>query len=291
MKHSVILTFALVLLVGCQPKIDTSVLTIEMPELGIANDSMNYAAAYAYGYQTRLLLRRDTTPEAMTECVLSLRSGVKGEQTLYSPIEEMGQALGWEVRQWEKTGLAGNSSWNLNEGIYFQGLVNGILGHHYSIDEESARAFLEEEFTPITSNAQPLPAKEPIKSKCPKSAKEILPSNASDSLNYLLGLLKGEVVAIQMKGRLDSSIDHSTELFAEINKGLESKAINPILSYQLNQLGVTMSLSDRLLGLEMYLLDYDIFEAGFIAGIQGTEGDAENWGEYIHNTARKAEEE
>ena len=91
------------------------------------NDSMNYALGVVNGAQMKMYqLRNDSSIETVTEFIDALQRGYDGKVEELSEAGNIGRNIGQAIKNAEKTGLADNPAWAINQKVFFQGLVNGL---------------------------------------------------------------------------------------------------------------------------------------------------------------------
>ena len=122
MKKLSILIIAAVAMISCG-----KTYTAQSVALDNQNDSMNYALGLVNGSQMKQYqLRNDSSIETVTEFIDALQRGYDGKAEQLSEAASIGKNIGQAIKNSEKTGLADNPTWTLNQKLFFQGLVNGL---------------------------------------------------------------------------------------------------------------------------------------------------------------------
>lgn len=281
MKKLSILVIAAIAMVSCGTTYTAKKVSLE----GV-NDSMNYALGVVNGTQLKMMyMQQDSSDAVVNEFISALERGYKGETKELSEVEKIGQNIGMSIKASEKTGLADNSVWALNEELFFQGLVNGIYGDTQVMTNEVARDFFQAAYRNATV-ADGEPAGVSKKSKCMTDVKVVTLANENDSLNYAFGLLNGNEIKQYILAN-DSTGKEAKAFIENVNKGLKSKVVNPQLVQMGEEIGKNIKQQEAqgLIGEPSLATDFDLIKQGFINGIKGF-GDmtGQQAGEYIQNT-------
>ena len=120
-------------------------------ELTNTNDSVNYALGIvnANGIKMQQFRGIDSTEykAATTTFMDGLVKGYEGKADAEpSEIQSVAQNIAFAVKDMEKSGLAQNAAWALNEKLFFQGLVNAIHGEYYDWQADSASMFFRQQY-------------------------------------------------------------------------------------------------------------------------------------------------
>ena len=122
MKKICILAIAALAMVACGKTYTAQTVVLENQ-----NDSMNYALGLVNGSQLKMYqLRNDSSIETVNEFIDALQRGYDGKVEQLSEAAAIGKNIGQAIKASEKTGLADNPAWTLNEKLFFQGLINGM---------------------------------------------------------------------------------------------------------------------------------------------------------------------
>lgn len=228
------------------------------------SDSINYAVGLLKGNQIqREFLQNDSSDAAVAEFIDALEEGYSGETEQLGRLEKAGRQFGNWVQAFEKNGLAENPAWTLNEKIFFQAFINGILEDTTVMKGDEAEAFFMQAYQSPAEGT----AGKPVLAKCPKTAKTIALNSRMDSINYAFGLLNG----LSVKGLLaDDENGEDLGVFVDnINIALKEKVHNP----QVVALGKILGQSIReeepigLMGIAGLETNYDMIKQGFINGM------------------------
>ena len=264
MKKSTLLLLASIALVSCG-----NTYKAQKVVLNDLNDSVNYALGYLNGGQLKMMyLQEDSSKAVINEFMDALNRGYNGEIKERSDIATAGYNIGVSVKAGEKTGLADNKAWPLNEKIFFQALVNGMNGEDANMSVEEARTYFMNAYQQTAPTTEDEPAGVVKKAKCPKKVAHVELKTANDSLNYAFGLLNGDQVK-QYLLHNDSTGKDATEFIAAINEALSCKEHNPQLVNMAEQIGKSIHEQEPqgLLGEESLATDFELIEQGFVNGI------------------------
>ena len=263
MKKVSILAIAMMALISCG-----NTYTAKVVELTNVNDSMNYALGLVNGANVKMYqLRNDSSDEAVVEFMDALQRGYDGKIEVLSETASIGRNIANAIKESEKTGLAENKAWTLNEKMFFQGLVNGINGENRVMSVEDARTYFENSYQ-ASMQDHDTKAGKPIRSQCMSKPKVVKLNCKTDSLNYAFGLLNGDQVKLYFLGN-DSTGDMAKEFIASVNKGMKLKVHNP----QLVSMGETIGKSikeqepEGLVGEPSLATDFELIKQGFVNGL------------------------
>ncbi|MBR0309717.1 MAG: FKBP-type peptidyl-prolyl cis-trans isomerase [Paludibacteraceae bacterium] len=281
MKKLSIIILAAMAMVSCG-----NTYTAQQAELANMNDSINFALGIANGSQIKMYyLRNDSSSEAVTEFVDALQAGYDGTVEELTEEARIGKNIGSSIAQSEKTGLADNPAWTLNEKLFFQGLINGLEHDTTVMDKDEARQFFQEKYAASQGSTEK--AGKPIKSTCPRKAKPVVLQSLNDSLNYAFGLLNGNDIAMYVL--MDDTLGtKKADLIKYVNKGLKERVHNPQLKNMGEQIGKNIKEQEAngLIGEPSLATDFALIKQGFINGLLGDDSqfDGRTAGEYIQNT-------
>lgn len=238
-------------------------------ELTNVNDSVNYALGYVNGAQMKMYqLRNDSSQETITEFIDALQKGYEGTEEL-SEVEKEGLNVGMAAKMAEKNGLADVKAWTINEKIFFQGLVNAILGDTTMMNADESRQLLQANYQKaMMATADEEPAGKPVTAKCGTKAKTIELTSRLDSLNYAMGSLQGGSIRSYLL--LEDEDGSEFKNFVEsVNKGLKKNVKNPQLVQMGEAIGhsIKEQESEGLIGVAALTTDFELIKQGFINGL------------------------
>ena len=283
MKKISILVIAAVAMISCGKTYTAQTVTLLNQ-----NDSMNYALGLVNGSQMKQYqLRNDSSMETVVEFIDALQRGYDGKVEELSEAASIGKNIGQAIKNSEKTGLADNPAWTLNQKLFFQGLVNGLYNDTTILNVDAARNYFQAQYQASAMSNDSVKAGKAIKGKCPSKVKAVALENLNDSVNYAFGYLNGNEVS-QYVFALDSTGEMRKEFIAYINKGLASKVNNPQVVNMGEQIGKSIKAQEEqgLIGEPSLATDFALIKQGFINGLLGYEEqmNGEAAGEYIQNT-------
>ena len=283
MKKISILVIAAVAMISCGKTYTAQTVTLLNQ-----NDSMNYALGLVNGSQMKQYqLRNDSSMETVVEFIDALQRGYDGKVEQLSEAASIGKNIGQAIKNSEKTGLADNPAWTLNQKLFFQGLVNGLYNDTTILNVDAARNYFQAQYQASAMSNDSVKAGKAIKGKCPSKVKAVALNTLNDSVNYAFGYLNGNEVS-QYVFALDSTGEMRKEFIAYINKGLASKVNNPQVVNMGEQIGKSIKAQEEqgLIGEPSLATDFALIKQGFINGLLGYEEQmtGEIAGEYIQNT-------
>lgn len=260
--------------------------TAKQVTLNTMNDSVNYALGLVNGAQLKnYQLRNDSSKETITEFIDALQRGYDGKIEVLTDAEAIGKNIGQAIKASEKTGLADNAAWTLNEKIFFQALVNGLYGDNSIMEADQAREFFQEQYQ--LSRTSEDKAGKAITAKCPKKAKSVVLKNLNDSLNYAFGLLNGSEIKQYVLSN-DSTGEDTKDFIAAVNKALKTAVNNPQIINMGEQIGKSIKEQEPegLVGEPSLVTDFELIKQGFINGLLGykEQMNSEEAGIYIQMT-------
>ena len=283
MKKICILAIAALAMVACGKTYTAQTVVLENQ-----NDSMNYALGLINGSQLKMYqLRNDSSIETVTEFIDALQRGYDGKVESLSEAATIGKNIGQAIKASEKTGLADNPAWTLNEKLFFQGLINGLYNDTVVMQIEAARNYFQAQYQASAMSNDSVKAGKAIKGNCPSKVKAVVLANQNDSLNYAFGYLNGNEVAMYVFA-LDSTGEMRKEFIAYINKGLKSNITNPQIVHMGEQIGKSIKEQEAvgLIGEPSLATDFTLIKQGFINGLLGgtEQWNSDDAGQYIQNT-------
>ena len=250
-------------------------------------DSINYAVGLLNGLQIKMyFLSNDSSDETVAEFIDALENAYLDKEEKLSEIAQAGRQFGSSVKGFEKNGLADNEAWTLNEKIYFQGMVNTLLGDTTMMDPDQAQEFFMQAYqAPAEGKAEA-----PITGKCPKTAKTLELKSRIDSLNYAFGVLNGSQIKIYLLSNDEDGADME-EFIDNVNKGLKENVHNPQMVAMGKNIGKAIREQEPvgLLGIAGLETNYDLIKQGFINGLYNyTEQlDMQTAGQYVEATVAR----
>lgn len=283
MKKISILVIAAVAMISCG-----KTYTAQSVTLTNQNDSMNYALGLVNGSQMKQYqLRNDSSMEIVVEFMDALQRGYDGKVEQLGEVAAIGQNIGQAIKASEKTGLADNPAWTLNEKLFFQGLVNALYNDTTVMTAEAARNYFQAQYQASAMSNDSVKAGKAIKGKCPSSVKAVALNSMNDSVNYAFGYLNGGEVAMYVLA-MDSTGEQKKEFITYINKGLKSSVNNPQIVNMGEQIGKSIKEQEAqgLIGEPSLATDFALIKQGFVNGLLGYEEQmtGEIAGEYIQST-------
>jgi len=280
MKKISILALAVLAMVSCGNTY--KVQTVELTDM---NDSVNYALGFVNGFQLKSYqLADDSSDATIAEFIDALDRGYNGKVEELSDIATVGRNIGQAVKGFEKKGLVDMAAWTVNEKIFFQGLVNGLLFDTTMMNADVARAFFQDQYQLYAAaSAETTPGKA-IKAKCGNKVATIALKSFNDSINYAFGVMNGSEIASYVLTQ-DTTGEGTKEFIAAVNKGLKSKIQNPQIVNMGEQIGKTIKEQEAngLVGVAELTTDFALIKQGFINGLykDETQLTSEATGEYI----------
>ena len=279
MKKLSILAFAALAMISCGNTYKAQQVT-----LNDMNDSVNFTLGLLNGLQLKAYqMAADSSDAAIAEFINALQRGYDGKVEELSPIAEVGQNIGQSVKSFETTGLVNQKAWPINEKIFFQGLINGILGDTVMMHPDEARNFFQSQFQNI--NDSTITGKL-VRGKCGKKVATIVLETTLDSINYAFGVANGTDVRAYVLAE-DTTGDGFNEFVKAVNAGLKKKCINPQNIAMGEQIGKTIKEQEAngLVGVEQLVTDFELIKQGFINGLYQDESQftQQEAAEYIQN--------
>ena len=283
MKKLSILVIAAVAMISCG-----KTYTAQTVALTSQNDSMNYALGLVNGSQLKQYqLRNDSSMETVVEFIDALQRGYDGKVEELSEVAGIGKNIGQALKSSEKTGLADNPAWTLNQKLFFQGLVNALYNDTVVMTIDAARNYFQAQYQASAMSNDSVKAGKAIKGKCPSSVKAVSLTNMNDSVNYAFGYLNGNEIVMYVLA-MDSTGEMKKEFISYINKGLKSSVNNPQIVNMGEQIGKSIKAQEAegLIGEPSLATDFALIKQGFINGLLGYEEQmtGEIAGEYIQST-------
>jgi FKBP-type peptidyl-prolyl cis-trans isomerase FklB len=232
-------------------------------------------------------LRNDSSLETITEFIDALQRGYDGKIEELSEAGSIGRNIGQAIKNAEKTGLADNPAWAINQKIFFQGLVNGLRHDTTVMKAEDARNYFQAQYQASSTLNDSVEPGKVVKSKCIYKVQTIALKNQNDSINYAFGYLNGDEVARYVL-LLDTTGQKTKDFITNINKGLKSSLKNPQIVNMGEQIGKNIKSQEAqgLIGEPSLATDFVLIKQGFINGLLGfvEQMDGTQAGEYIQKT-------
>ena len=283
MKKVSILIIAAMAMISCG-----NTYTGKTVELTNQNDSMNYALGLVNGTQMKMYqFRNDSSLETITEFIDALQRGYDGKVEELSEAGNIGRNIGQAIKNAEKTGLADNPAWAINQKIFFQGLVNGMRHDTTVMKAEDARNYFQAQYQASSMLNDSIKPGKVVKGKCIYKVQTIALNNQNDSINYAFGYLNGNEVSRYVL-LLDTTGQKTKDFITNVNKGLKSTLKNPQIVNMGEQIGKNIKLQEAqgLIGEPSLATDFVLIKQGFINGLLGfvEQMDGTQAGEYIQTT-------
>ncbi len=256
--------------------------------LNDVQDSVNFALGYVNGSMLKMQqLQEDSSDAVIAEFIDALQRGYDGKVEELSEVASVGKNIGFAIKSFEKNGLAENASWQLNEKVLFQGLVNGLNEDTTIMKSDVAKQFFQSQYQASMMASDSVKADKAIRSQCPDKAKTIELKNFTDSINYAFGLMNGSDIKMYLLAS-DSTGEEKKDFIKQINKALKMKIKNPQLMNMGEQIGKTIKDQEAtgLVGEPKLETNFALIKQGFINGMKGhdTQFNQQTAGEYISNT-------
>ena len=283
MKKVSILIIAAMAMISCG-----NTYTGKTVELTNQNDSMNYALGLVNGTQMKMYqFRNDSSLETITEFIDALQRGYDGKVEELSEAGNIGRNIGQAIKNAEKTGLADNPAWAINQKIFFQGLVNGMRHDTTVMKAEDARNYFQAQYQASSMLNDSIKPGKVVKGKCIYKVQTIALNNQNDSINYAFGYLNGNEVSRYVL-LLDTTGQKTKDFITNVNKGLKSTLKNPQIVNMGEQIGKNIKSQEAqgLIGEPSLATDFVLIKQGFINGLLGfvEQMDGTQAGEYIQTT-------
>ena len=284
MKKVSILAIAMMALISCG-----NTYTAKVVELTNVNDSMNYALGLVNGANVKMnQLRNDSSDEAVVEFMDALQRGYDGKVEELEDAALIGKNIGQSIKSFEKSGLADNKAWTLNEKVMLQALVNGLEGDTTVMTPDAAREFFQGQCQ-LSMGSEAVAGK-PIKGTCPDKVKTVVLKDFTDSINYAFGLLNGSEIKLYVLSN-DSTGEDKIAMLKELRRAMKTNVLNGQLMNMGEQIGKTIREQEEtgLVGEPSLETRFELIRQGFINGIKGHEGqfDQQTAGDYIQTTINR----
>ena len=252
------------------------------------NDSMNYALGVVNGAQLKMYqLRNDSSMEAVNEFIDALQRGYDGTVEVLSEAGSIGRNIGQAVKNAEKSGVADNPAWAINQKIFFQGLVNGLRHDTTVMKADEARNYFQAQYQASALPSDDVTPGKVVKGKCIYRVQTIALNTQNDSINYAFGYINGDEIARYVL-LMDTTGQLTKDLITNINKGLKNSFKNPHIVNMGEQIGKNIKAQEAqgLIGEPSLATDFVLIKQGFINGLLGftEQMDGTQAGEYIQNT-------
>lgn len=265
MKKISILALSALAMISCG-----STYKAQQVELTSMNDSVNYALGLVNGAQLKSYqLANDSSDETIAEFIDALQRGYDGKVKEMSEISTVGNNIGQAVKTFETKGLVEQAAWTLNEKIFFQGLVNGLLGDTVMMHADEASQYFQTAFQAAMNNQneEAVPGKA-VKAKCGNKMATVALKDQMDSLNYAFGAMNGGQIRMYVLAQ-DTTGEGFAEFVKAVNNGLKSRVKNPQLVSMGENIGKTIKEQEAegLVGVPQLVTDFDLIKQGFINGL------------------------
>ncbi len=234
------------------------------------SDSINYLLGLLNGSQVRMYyMSNDTSDEAIAEFIDAMEKGYLDQEEELNDIEQRGRQFGSSIKMFEKEGLAEIQNWNINEPVYFQGIVNALYDETGIMTANEAEEF----FVNAYQTRQESETGKQVLGKCPKKAQKIMLNTFGDSLNYAFGMMQGEQIKNYLQAN-DTTEEAAQEFIDNLNKAMKLKIRNPQLVAMGSNIGTTIREQEPtgLLGINGLETNYDLIKQGFINGLYNFTG-------------------
>ncbi len=269
MKKISIVVLAVLSLIACT---GTSYKAKEVA-LQSQNDSVNYALGLLNGQNIKMqFLRNDSSQAAIDEFAQALSNGFDGKVKKLDELQKAGQQFGTSVKEMEKSGLASVEKWSINEPIFYKGffdaLTDQLSEEEQLFTSEEAQAYLQEAFAQASSLEETLG--KVVKASPKLDMPEVELTSEIDSLNYVFGMLNGEIFR-QRFVKEETEEQDIKGILDNIKEGLNTKSRNPELVAMGEMIGQTIKSQDEkgLLGVPELQTDFSLLLQGFVNGMAG----------------------
>lgn len=274
-KISILMLIASVAMVSCGNTYEA-----KQPQLANMNDSVNYYLGFTNGAQMKMQALRDADEKelkvACAEFVDALSKAYeKKEEAEPTQAQAVGTDFGYNLKNFEKMGLAGNKAWALNEKLLLQGLVNALYGDTLVMKEQQAREYFQAKYQESHMMEQPEKAAKAVTASCPKKTKVIKLANENDSLNYAFGVLNGDQIRMYVLA-LDTLGEQKVEFIDALNKVMKENIQYPQLVNNAKQIGAAIKSQEAegLIGVAELTTDFELIKQGFVNGFLVSEEDS-----------------
>ena len=252
------------------------------------NDSMNYALGLVNGAQMKMYqLRNDSSIETVTEFIDALQRGYDGKVEELSEAGNVGRNVGQAIKNAEKTGLADNPAWAINQKIFFQGLVNGLRHDTTVMKADEARNYFQAQYQASAAQSEEVEPGKVVKGKCIYKVQTIALKTQNDSINYAFGYINGNDIARYVL-LMDTTGQMTKDFITNVNKGLKSGVNNPQVVNMGEQIGKNIKAQEAqgLIGEPSLTTDFELIKQGFVNGLLGftEQMDGTQAGLYIQTT-------
>lgn len=283
MKKTIYLFIAAVAMVSCGNSYKAQDVV-----LNDLQDSVNFALGYVNGAMMKMQhLQEDSSDAVITEFIEALQRGYDGKVEELGEGASIGKNLGMAVKSFEKGGLAENKSWQLDEKMLFQGMVNGLNGDTTVMKSDEAKQYFQSQYQASMMASDSVPAGKPVRGTCPSKAKTVQLKNFTDSINYAFGLMNGNDIKMYVLAS-DSTGEEQAAFIKQVNKMMKIKVVNPQLMNIGEQIGKTIKEQEGtgLVNEPKLETRFPLIKQGFINGMKGydTQFDQKTAGEFIQTT-------
>ncbi len=235
------------------------------------NDSVNYALGLINGMNIRMqFMRNDSSEAVINEFAQALSNGFDGKVKKLDDLQKAAQQIGVSVKEMEKSGLASVEKWAINEQIFFKGffdaLTNKLSEEEQLFTTKEAQTYLQEAFAQ-SSNLEETIGKV-VKATPKLDMPEVELTSQIDSLNYVFGMLNGQMIRQQFV-KEETEEQDIKDILDNIKEGLNNKSRNPELVAMGEMIGQTIKAQDEqgLLGIPELQTDFSLLLQGFVNGM------------------------
>lgn len=256
-------------------------------KLNNESDSINYAVGLLNGQQIKMYyMANDSSDEAVADFIDALEAAYLDKEEKLSEIAQSGRQFGASIKGYEKSGLAENKAWAINEKIFLQGLVNTLLNDTVMMKADDAEAFFMQAYQEKNEGK----LGEVVIAKCPKSIKTIELTSHIDSINYAFGVLTGSQIKMYVLAN-DEDGTGVEEFIEHINAGMKEDVHNPQLAGMGKSVGKAIREQEPvgLLGISGLETNYDLIKQGFINGLKNytKQMDMQAAGQYVESVVSR----
>ncbi len=252
-------------------------------------DSVNYALGFVNGAMIRMQqMQSDSSDAIVNEFVNALERGYNGEVEELEEPAMIGRSIGESIRSYEKSGLADNKAWTLNEKVMLQAFINGLEGDTTVMTADEARTYFQNQYQ-LSFGSEEVAGKA-IKGTCPTKVKTIDLKDFTDSINYAFGMLNGSEI-MQYVLANDSTGEDKELMLKELRRAMKNNVYNAQMKSMGEQIGKTIREQEPtgLLNEPSLETRFELIKQGFINGMRDYESqfDRTTAGEYIQTTINR----
>ena len=266
MKKSSLILVACMAMISC-----SNAYKVKNVDLTGKVDSLSFALGVVNGdYLSNQMFRDGVVDSEAAEMIDVITEGYNEDPQSDAPqYEVVGKQIGCFFASMGESGLNGNPRWRVDEGLLFQGLINGIYEDTVVISHSAASKYADEKMQSVKPEEGK--ALKLISAKCPTKVKPVKLKNESDSMNYICGFINGYDLSKKLFADGDVDKDKIVKAFAaKVNEG----AAKPLSHFReammfRNYGGQLRKMGDdhNFLGLDSLDFNFDMFRQGLINGI------------------------